>query len=53
MNLQPRVRARSERHIAAGCLVKGPERGDDPRDSVFGLEYSWSSTSRAAGGSGR
>ena len=42
--------ARSVRHNATRCLVNGPERGDTPRDSVFGLEGPWSSTSRAAGG---
>jgi hypothetical protein len=41
------------RHIVAGFLVNGPERGGDPRDSVFGSEDRWSSLSRAAGGWGR
>ena len=53
LNRPPRPLDRIARHIVAGCLVNGPERGEDPRDSVFGLEDRWSSTSRAAGGSGR
>jgi len=53
MNSPASLRERFARHIVAGCLVNRQERGDDPRHSVFGLENPWSSTSRAAGGSGR
>ena len=53
MNRPLRVHAWIARHNVAGCLVNGPERGEDPRNSVFGPEDPWSSTLRAAGGWGR
>jgi hypothetical protein len=53
MSGRPRLPALPTRHIVTVFVVNGSVRGEVPRDSVFGLEHSWSLTSRAAGGSGR
>jgi len=53
MSGRRRLPAPTARHIVAVFVVNGSVRGEIPRDSVFGLEHSWSLTSRAPGGSGR
>ena len=53
MSRRPCLPARTARHIVAVLVVNGSVRGEVPRDSVFGLEHSWSLTSRTGGGPGR